>query len=218
MNNNRLWFQFFLFSSVVVIGCLPPVLGSENNKSNQDSHNLLWLLDDKHLEEPPQAKGNSLTPQYKQILDELVKSKIPTISAAEFTAKEYMKRSRWTPKDNDLIKVVELKEYDYDFPPIAIKGDLVWVVEAGMWYPSTLTDAHKHFPDLPLTKEDSLEVLKYSYNWLYLNAMTGQTFPSSGSLPFPAPKGISWSIVRQGPPCHLRAGGPNAKSVLNQAH
>ncbi len=138
-------------------------MGSKNNKSNQDSHNLLWLLDDKHLEEHFQAKEKSLTPQYIQILDKLAKSKIPTISAAEFTAKEYMKRSRWTPKDNDFIKVVELKEYDYDFPPIAIKGDLVWVVEAGMWYRSTLTDAHKHFPDL---SPDSLEVLKYSYNWL----------------------------------------------------
>jgi hypothetical protein len=147
----------------------------------------------------------------------LAKSKIPTISAAEFTAKEYMKRSHWVPKDNDLIKVVELREYGYDFPPIAIKGDLVWAVQTVIWFPSTLKDARIHFPDLSRTKEDSPEVMQCSYNCLYLNAITGQTFPSSGSLPFPAPKGTYWSIQRAGPQCILKAGGP-AKSVLNRAH
>jgi hypothetical protein len=219
MSNNRCWFLPFLFSSAAIIICITPIFGSENNKSNQDSYNLLWLLDDKNLKEP-QAKEKRLTPEYKQILDELANSKIPTISAAEFTAKEYMKRSRCAPKDNDFIKVVELKKYGYYFPPIAIKGDLVWVVEAAIGTTTTLTEKniHKHFPDLPPTKEESLEMLKYSYNCLYLNAITGQTFPSSGSLPFPSPKGTNWSIVRPGPLCHLKAGGPYAKSVLNQAH
>jgi hypothetical protein len=66
MSDTRCWFLLLLFSSAAIIICITPILGSENNKAYRDSYNLLWLLDDKHLEEDPQAKGKSLTPQYKQ--------------------------------------------------------------------------------------------------------------------------------------------------------
>jgi hypothetical protein len=151
-----------------------PVFSSENTKSNHDPNNLLWLLDDKYLKEP-QAK-ESLSPQDKQILSELAKSKIPTICTAEFSVKEYMKRSWCTLKDNDSIKVVRLRKYYADSPPIGIKGDLVWTVEAVIWTTPT------HVSD----------------NFLYVNATIGQIFPSSGRSPLPPPEGRSWSISESG--------------------
>jgi hypothetical protein len=131
---------------------------------------------------PDTTDSKELGLQEKQILDEVAKSKVPTISAAEYLVKEYLKRIRCPLKAQDEIRVIGLKKYDHDMPPITLKGDLIWIVAIRLSSPGKLPNS-----------------IKYLYDYLYINASIGQVFMSSGEIPLIAP-GYGWSWHEPGPP------------------
>jgi hypothetical protein len=74
-------FALLVFVSAVLTVCFMRVVASENPDSKQEPKNLLWLLDDKYLK-ATQTK-ETLSPQDRQVLDDLANSKVPTTRAAE---------------------------------------------------------------------------------------------------------------------------------------
>ncbi len=171
MSKSRYWFLVLLFLSFAVNSFITPVFASENTKTYQDPDNLLWLLDDQYLKES-QAK-ESRSSHYRQVLDELENSKVPTIETAERLTEEYIKRTgclsgrirsanveRSSSNFHiDSVKVMKLTRCSADMyvPYIAKKGDLIWTVAANTLNTTSGDSANNVFNINAATGEVNIE-------------------------------------------------------------